>query len=246
LNNAIKVGFNFNGARQDLPYNATWVLDAARKVIPIVPSGTKSVYSKNPYGLDSGTYDLYYGLPPIQASGVVNPLVQLENEWDNFKAIEYRTVGSVFAEVSFLRNFNFRTTFYGDFSNVNRREYTPLYDAYDAITDSVYRYTKQTSVREFDQSWKKYQQDYILNFKKNFGSHNISAIAGWTTYYFGNFNRNASVQQSVTGAAIPDDERFWYIDNGFGDLSSRRSSSSQSERSTASALFRVLYNYQGK
>ena len=246
LNNTFKVGFNFNAARQDLPYNATWVLDAARKVIPIVPSGTKSVYTKNPYGLDSSNYDLYYGLPPIQDSGVVNPLIQLENEWDNFKAIEFRTVGSVFAEVNFLRSFNFRTTFYGDVSNVNRREYTPLYSAYDAITDEAYKYTNLTSVREFDQSWKKFQQDYILNFKKDFGDHGVSALAGWTTYSFANANRNASVKQSATGGAIPDNERFWYIDNGFGDLSSRRSSSSQSEKATASALFRALYNYKGK
>src|SRR5687768_13034228 len=43
LSNAIRVGFNFNGVRQQAPYNATWVLDAARKVVPIVLPGTKSV-----------------------------------------------------------------------------------------------------------------------------------------------------------------------------------------------------------
>jgi TonB-linked SusC/RagA family outer membrane protein len=246
LNKNIKVGFNFNGARQNLPYGASWVLDAARKVIPIVPSGTKSVYTKNPYGLDSANYDLYQSLPPIQASGVVNPLIQLENEWDNTKAVETRMVGSVFAEISFLRNFSFRTTFYGDISNVNNRNYTPLYLAYDAITDSAYPYTQLTSVRESDNTWRKFQQDYILNYKKDFGDHSVSALAGFTTYYFGNFNRSASVQQSATGAPIPDDERFWYIDNGFGDAPSRRSASSQSERSTASALFRAFYSYKNK
>ena len=56
LNKSIKVGFNFNGVRQNQPYNATGVLNDARKVIPIVPAGTKSVYTKNPYGLDSANY----------------------------------------------------------------------------------------------------------------------------------------------------------------------------------------------
>ncbi len=246
LSKNIKVGFNFNGTRQRLPYGATWVLDAARKVIPIVPDGTIDVYTKNPYGLDSTNYNLYYGLPDIQASGVVNPLIQLENEWDKTRAIEYRTVGSVFAEISFLRNFNFRTTFYGDISNVNTRSYTPLYNAYDAVTDSVYQVTRLTSVRENDNSWKKWQQDYILNYKKDFGDHSLTALAGWTTYYFGNFNRGASVQQSQTGAPIPDNDRFWFIDNGFGDALTRRSTSSQSEKTTVSGLFRVLYNYQNK
>jgi TonB-linked SusC/RagA family outer membrane protein len=148
--------------------------------------------------------------------------------------------------VSFLKNFNFRTTLYGDISNVNSRDYTPLYGAYDAAANTAFAYSTGTAVSESDQSWKKFQQDYILNYKKVFGDHSISAVAGWTTYYYGNFNRSGSVRQSSTGSPIPDDKRFWYIDNGFGDALSKRASSSQNERSTASGLFRVLYNYQGK
>lgn len=246
LSNAFKVGFNFNGARTEAPFGAGNVLNDARKVVPIVSSGTKDVFTKNPYGLDSGNYRLYYGLPAIQGSGVDNPLIRLENEWNKRMTIEYRTVASVFAEISFLKNFNFRTTYYGDLSNVNSRSYTPLYAAFDAATNAPFNYTTSTSVRESDQSYKKWQQDYILNYKKNFGDHGLSAVAGWTTYYFGNFNRNASVLQSATGSPIPDDKRFWYIDNGFGDAASRRSSSDQRERSTVSGLFRALYNYKGK
>ena len=246
LSNAFKVGFNFNGARTRAPFGAGNVLNDARKVIPIVSAGTKDVFTKNPYGLDSANYRLYYGLPSIQGSGVDNPLIRLENEWDKSMTIEYRTVASVFAEVSFLKNFNFRTTFYGDLSNVNSRNYTPLYSAYDAATDAPFNYTTSTAVREGDQSYKKWQQDYILNYKRNFGDHGLSAVAGWTTYYFGNFNRNASVLQSATGSPIPNDKRFWYIDNGFGDAASRRSSSDQRERTTVSGLVRALYNYKGK
>jgi TonB-linked SusC/RagA family outer membrane protein len=248
LNKAFKVGFNFNGARQQLPYDATWILDAARKVAPFVPSGTTNVFTKNPYGLDSGFYDLYYALPAIQNSGVINPLIPLENEWNKFKSIEYRTVGSVFAEVSFLKDFSFRSTFYGDLSNVNSRRYSPLYYAYDAASNSAFPYTNQTSVSESDQTWKKYQQDYILNYKKSIGEHSVTALAGWTTYYFGNFNRSGSIRQSNTGAPIPDNERFWYINSGpvFGDPQSRRADADQRERTTASALVRALYNYRGK
>ncbi|MEJ7681104.1 MAG: SusC/RagA family TonB-linked outer membrane protein [Segetibacter sp.] len=223
LSKAIKVGVNFNQTRQNLPYDATWVLDAARKVAPMVPAATKSVYTKNPYGLDSGNYNLYYGLPAIQNSGVDNPLISVENTWNKRKSVEYRSVGSVFAEVSFLRNFTFRASLYGDMSNVNTRSYTPLYDAYDAASDAPFNYTTSTSVSESDQTYKKFQQDYILNYKQNFGEHSISAVAGWTTYYFSNFNRSGSVRQSATGSPIPDDERFWFISNGFGDALSQKS-----------------------
>ena len=246
LNNIIKVGVNFNQIRQNLPYDATWVLDAARKVAPMVPSGTKTVYTKNPYGLDSNNYDLYYGLPAIQNSGVDNPLISVENTWNKRRSVEYRSVGSVFAELSFSRSLSFRATLYGDMSTVNTRSYNPVYSAYDAASGAPFAYSTATSVNESDQTYRKFQQDYILNYKQNFGDHSISAVGGWTTYYFGNFNRSASVRQSATGSPIPDDKRFWFINNGFGDAITQRAGSDQRERSTASALVRALYNYKGK
>ncbi|HEY5772828.1 MAG TPA: SusC/RagA family TonB-linked outer membrane protein, partial [Chitinophagaceae bacterium] len=248
ISKGIKVGFNFNGVRQDNPfYNARFMLDAARKVVPMVSSGTKNVYTKNPYGLDSMNQALYYELPSIQNSGVVNPLIELENEWDKTRSIEFRTVTSAFAEITFLKDFTWRSTVYADMSNVNTRQYNPLYNSYDVVSNSVFLASPSTSVNENDQTYKKFQQDHILTYKKKFGaSHNLTASAGFTTYYFGNFNRSASVSQSSTGSPIPDDKRFWYISNGFGDQQSQRASSSQSENSTASGLIRVLYNYQGK
>ncbi len=246
LTKALKVGFNLNTMRQVNPYNATYILDQARKVAPMVSADTKSIRAKNPYGLDSFTQNLYYDLPSIQNSGVVNPLIQLENEWNKTSSIEYRNVGSVFGEVNFLHNFNFKATLYADISSINRRQYTPVYNAYDASIDKAFLYSRTTTISENDQTYRKFQQDYILNYKKTIGEHNITAMAGWTTYYFGNFNRNGNARQSSTGAAIPDDKRFWYIDNGFTDPTSKLSSSDQRERTTASALVRVLYNYKGK
>jgi len=190
--------------------------------------------------------DLYYDLPSIQNSGVVNPLLQLENEWDKTKSVEFRSVGSVFGEVQFLRDFNFRASLYADMSTVNTRQYTPLYNAYDASVSKAFLYSRNTNIGESDRTYRKFQQDFILNYKKTLGNHNFAAMAGWTTYYYGNFNRYASAKQSSTGAAIPNDERFWYIDNGFTDPTSKVSSSDQRENSTASGLIRALYNYKGK
>ena len=246
LTKGIKVGFTLNGARQHNPYNATWVLDAARKVVPFAPATTQTVYTKNPYGIDSTNQSLYYELPGFQNSGVFNPLLVLENEWNKTISIEYRMQGSVFAEINFLRDFNFKSTVYADLSNVNTRRYTPLYNSYDVVNNSVFLASPSTRVSEDDNTWRKFQQDHILTYKKKFGVHNVTAIGGFTTYYFGNFNRSASVNQSSTGAPIPDNKRFWYISTQFGDQQSQRSSSSQNEKSTVSGLFRVLYNYGGK
>ncbi|HKH62559.1 MAG TPA: SusC/RagA family TonB-linked outer membrane protein, partial [Flavitalea sp.] len=249
LSQAIKLGVNFNASRQNNPYDATWVLDAARKVIPQVSPGTKNFFVKNPYGTDSLNMDIYSGLDVgLQSSGVVNPLIQLENEWDNTKNIEYRTVGSVFGEVGFLKYFTFRSTLYADVSHINKRVYTPLYYAYNPKDDKPYLYSQTTRVQEDDQDYRKFQQDHVLTFKKNFGDHGITATGGFTTYYFGNFNRTGKSSQATgaTALPIPDDERFWYVTNGFQDPSTTSVTSSQSEFSTVSFLGRVLYNFNNK
>jgi hypothetical protein len=165
--------------------------------------------------------DIYSGLDVgLQSSGVVNPLLQLENEWNKIKSYELRSVGSIFAEVAFLKNFTFRGTIYGDVSTVNKRKYVPLYYAYNPKDNKPYLYTQRTSVTEDDQTYKKFQQDYVLNYKKNFGEHGLTLTGGFTTYYYGNFNRTGKSSQGAgpTALPIPNDERFWYVTNGLGSF----------------------------
>ena len=249
LNKFIRMGINFNASRQDNPYDATWVLDAARKVIPLVSSGTKNFYVKNPYGTDSLNMDIYSALDlGLQTAGVINPLVTLENEWDKTINREYRTVGSFYLDINFLKYFTFRPVLYADVSTVNKRVYTPLYYSYNPRTLVPSLASQTTRVTEDDKTWRKFQQDYVLTLKRNFGDHGVTATAGFTTYYFGNFNRygRSSQANGPTALPIPDDERFWYITNGFQDPSTTSASSDQSENSTVSYLARVLYNYKNK
>jgi len=249
INKAIRMGINLNLSRQKNPFDETSILDAARKVMPQISADTKNFRVANPYGGDSINANIYSGLNvALQSSGVVNPLLELENNWNKFLSLENRSVGSVFGEVSFLRNFTFKSTFYADVSNVNARQYSPLYYAYNPMTNVPYLYNSKTQVTENDNTWRKFQQDHVLTFRKTYGDHNINATAGFTTYYFGNFNRSATAKPYTSGNAlpIPDDKRFWYISTQFNDPATTLASSSQNEYSTVSALARVLYNYKGK
>ena len=97
--------------------------------------------------------------------------------WDKTKGVEYRSVGNVYGEVSFLKNFTWRSTFYADMSTVNRRTYTPRYYGYNPRTDEVELYSQVTGVNESDQNWRKFQQDHLLTFKKNLGSHGDAGCA---------------------------------------------------------------------
>jgi TonB-linked SusC/RagA family outer membrane protein len=249
LNNAIKVGVNLNISRQQNPYDATWVLDAARKVMPAVSAGTQPFKVKNPYGADSLTMNLYSGLDvALQNSGVVNPVLEVENTWNTTKSYEYRYVGNAYLDINFLRNFNFRPTWYADISNLDYRKYTPLYYAFNPMTDSAYLYSTKTSLYQSNQTWRKFQQDYILTYKKQFGAHNLTATGGFTTYYFGTFQQYGTSSQGTgpSDLPIPNNPNLWYLNNGFGIVGRAGASSYQSEYTTVSYLARVLYNYRNK
>ena len=249
LNNAVKIGINLNASRQNNPFGAGGVLDNARKTMPQIDAGTKAFRVANPYGGDSINANIYSGLNvALQSSGVINPLLEVEDTWDKRVNIEYRTVGSVYGELNFFKYFNFRSTFYADVSNVNNRQYSPLYYAYNPITNIPYLYNSKTQVSEDDNTYKKFQQDHILTFKKSFGDHNLTATAGVTTYYFSNFNRSGLAKPFTSGNAlpIPDDKRFYYITTQFNDPATTLASSSQNEYATVSVLGRILYNYKGK
>jgi TonB-linked SusC/RagA family outer membrane protein len=247
LNSAIKLGVNFNASRQHNPYDATWVLDDARKIQPQVSAATKTFKVKDPYSADSINADIYSALA-LQGSGVDNPLLILENTWNKTISYEYRYVGSAFVDINFLKNFNFRSTWYADISNVNYRKYTPLYYSYSPFNDSAFLYSTNTSVYQSDQTWRKFQQDYILTYKKQFGEHNLTATGGFTSYYFGTFQQFGTSSQGtgVTDLPIPDNKRLWYLNNGFGYVLRGGASSYQSENTTVSYLARALYNYKNK
>lgn len=250
VNKNIKLGFTVNASREKLPYDdGNGALNAARQIFPIVESGTKPYFVRDPYGTvtDSATFDLYSALPVLQNS-LANPMMGLANKWDRQKNNQYRVVGSAFVELSFLKNFTYRTTFYGDMINQDKRVYTPLYDAYDpGATDQTYPIFRASNLSQVSQdvyNRRKYQGDHILTYKKDFGDHAITATAGFTHFYAGNFFTHGEVKQGDD--PIPNNERFWYITSSFGDPTTRVARSEQNESATVSGLLRVLYNFQSK
>ena len=235
INKVIKVGFSLNGMRQRNPYSrANDLLYTARRVLPITPV----------FNADANAY---YNLA-IQAGQMTNPVMELNDNWDKELNYENRMVGNAFVEITPFKDFTFRSTFYADMSNVDGRTYTPIDSVYEPTTGSVFVHNsyRRTSVSQSNQRWNKFQQDHILTYKKSFNDHNFTLMSGFTTYYNDYHGLFASVKQSLTGLPIPNNKRFWYIDNGFGDQSTRLSSSSQWEKATVSGLLRVLYNYKGK
>ncbi|HTL08138.1 MAG TPA: TonB-dependent receptor [Chitinophagaceae bacterium] len=236
INNFIKVGFNLNTSKEKLPYDANGLFSDARRIAPIV----------QPYYPDQGLYSV---LPNIQQT-LSNPLMVLENRYANNPKDRYRIVGSVFAEVNILKNLTARATWYGDWTNQRDVVYTPIYNGYnpDGANNqpTIDKVSVVTKVSDDRYDTKKWQQDYVLTYKKNFGAHNLTATYGFETYFKGYNKLHGQVEQKANGDPIPNDKRFWNVDNGFGDPSSKVSSSAQYEQATVSHLARILYSFQNK
>jgi TonB-linked SusC/RagA family outer membrane protein len=233
VSKAIKLGFNFNGYRAILPQLHGF--GSAINATPIVGSDTiLGVYRKLP--------------DEIGGPQIGNPLLGVEATKNTDLQREYRAIGSLYGEVNFLQNFTFKATYYVDLGFNNQRRYTPLINVFSGDLNTVTSQGgfTQTSVFQKDNTYSKFQQEYLLTFKRNFGDHGLTAIGGFTTYYSGFEETSGSVKQPAVGNPIPNDKRWWYLNNFFGDPTSRVSNSDQWEQTTVSYLARALYNYKSK
>lgn len=103
--------------------------------------------------------------------------------------------------------------------------------------------TGKTEVSQFKENETKVQSDYVLTYANSFGDHNLTATAGFTTYYNSLSRLDAARGQGI-GLVIPDNPDKWFV--SIGDLATATNGSTQWERTTVSFLGRVIYNYKGK
>lgn len=232
LTDFFKVGFQLNGARI-LPADAKPVLGAIRTT-PVAP-----VYNTE--------YGLYTALPEFQKAQMNNPMVDVDLKANTTKAENYRASGSIYGEIDFLKHFTARATFSMDYASDNGRTYTPIIKVYDpTVQGNVSTLgTGKTEVSQFKQNETKVQSDYVLTYTNSFadGAHNLTATAGFTTYY-NSLSRLDGARKQGVGLVIPDDPDKWFV--SIGDAATATNGSTQWERTTVSMLARVIYNYKGK
>ncbi|SEM29313.1 TonB-linked outer membrane protein, SusC/RagA family [bacterium A37T11] len=227
-----KTGIVFNGYRAKLPVNRD--VFGAVLAAPIAP-----VYNDD--------YGLYYSMPDFQRAQVGNPLVDIEERKNTAININYRAVGNVYAEVDFFKNFTFRVNLSGDYGFNTFRNYQGLVSVYNPDLDGDNKAEAignlLTSVQQEQNTYYKYQTDWLLSYKNSFGKHNINATAGYTTYIQGVESTVAKRTQG-DGLEIPNDPDYWYA--GIGDANTQTNDGTASEYRTLSYLGRAMYNYDGK
>ncbi|RZM21392.1 MAG: SusC/RagA family TonB-linked outer membrane protein, partial [Pedobacter sp.] len=232
----LRFGVTMNAYRAELPVNKD--VGGALRAAPIAP-----IYDPNGSGL-------FHTLPSFQRAQVFNPLLDVETQRGLTIAREYRAVGSIYGEVDFLKHFNFRAQLFADYGFNTSRSYSPVLVVYNPdITGSANpgkfdSTSKKTAVAQSQNIYPKTQMDYLLTYKNSFGDHNLTVLAGITTYYSSYEATNSSVQQG-TALLIPNDPDKWYV-NQVGDQATRLGGGDAWEDASISYLARALYSFKGK
>lgn len=95
-----------------------------------------------------------------------------------------------------------------DYASNNGRTYTPIVKVYDAAVNGGISTlgTGKTEVSQFKENETKVQSDYLLTYTNSFdnGNHNLTATAGFTTYY-NSLSRLDGARKQGVGLVIPDD-----------------------------------------
>ncbi len=241
VNKHFKLGANISGYRDELPNNGNF--SSALNATPIVLTNVND--GREDYD------NLYYQLPiEIGGAQIANPLLVADVTKNKTEAEKYRFVGSVFAEVSFLDDFKFRTNFYGDYDQYRRRSYTPVIPIYAAETDQIVDLNgnQRTRVSQASVNAFNFQKEFLLSYDHVFNDiHGLQATTGYTTTQYNFEEVNGQVANNVSVGQIPDNERFWYLGvYPYGDPESRTANSNQSDRATKSFLARAMYDYDGR
>ncbi|KIA92947.1 membrane protein [Pedobacter kyungheensis] len=169
---SLKLGYSISGTAinsNDINSGIFRQLYAAGPVVPVY-------YADGTYG-DANDFSLGGG-------NNFNPQVTLD--FFNQKSKNYRINGNVFAELTFAKNFTFRTSAGGDFGQNEVRGYTPAYQATQGQRNDI---SKLTVNRDENRNW---ILENTLTYKNTFGDHNLTLLAGTTAQRRKNYFINSS------------------------------------------------------
>jgi TonB-linked SusC/RagA family outer membrane protein len=189
-------------------------------------------------------------MPSFQRAQVGNPVGTLFRSDRTSVNQDFRVVGSLFAEVKFLRDFTWRSTVYTDLGFGSGRSYSPLANTVinlgegAAPTTTFRDPTVQTSVAQDQGQSRMFQQDHTLTYNKRIGDgHNFTGLAGFTTLY--NYSSFVNGNRRDTSVVIPNDQNYWYL-NVSPQAMPGTYGGGGSESSLVGAFARLSYNYNGK
>ncbi len=232
---ALRVGGEVTGYYSNARGTSGSIINALRSA-PIVP-------------IQAGP-GLYYSMPSFQRAQVGNPVANIDLNTNTAINRSYRAVGNLFAELKFLKDFTFKSTFYGDLLFSDGRDYSPLPFRFINLgegtikTDTTFNELQRTAVSQSQSINRRFQQDHILNWNKKFsGGHDLTLLAGITSLYIDGTNINGNRRD--TSLVIPNNPSYYYINIVSPDNPGAYSGGGSVE-SFIGYLSRANYSYKNK
>ena len=222
INEFISVGLNLAGSRS----SANVINSDLRDGIP-----GRALYAdpRSPVFNEDGTYNIYIG-GKDGVFGITNPVYELK-EYERQRFYN-DVISNGFIELSFLRDFKFKSSFNASFSNIRANDFRPSTLAgggynqpppHDAQLGESY-------VRNINIA-----ADQLLSYNKTIDDHQFNAILG--------FSAQEATHRSISGNGrkFPNDEiRFLQL------AENSSVSSNESSWSMLAYFARVGYDYQNK
>jgi len=212
------------------------------KATDFLSIGTNLTFSKedknNPPGVVATAYRAWPTSTPTNAEGEFievmgsgNPLAAIEvtNNFDD----RLRAIGNLYADLNFLRDFTFRTSYQLDWRLRENTSFSPVFFVSPQQQNEINDLSKS---RDLQNNW---IWENTLTYKKDFGNNRFNIVGGYTAQEFSSEGFSANVDD-----LIRESEDFWYI--SAGDATTLNAFNSESSFSYISYLFRLNYSFAGK
>ncbi|SEW25292.1 TonB-linked outer membrane protein, SusC/RagA family [Chitinophaga sp. YR573] len=226
FNNVFKVGASIYTTFADINPGSAEVFRSAGRLRP----------TGSPYNAD-GSLRFF---PSENESQITNPLFEFDNEIRRAQYI--RLLPNIFAELSFLKDFKFRTSFTPDLTFQRTGTYNDTYSKANAGT-------KPASATNGSNHWTNYTWNNVLSYNKQIGVHRFDALLGSSSEYH-QYDYN---QISVVGLPY---RSLWYnVGNlaaytnpatGVVTQPSTTASSGYTRQNIQSYFFRANYTYKNR
>ncbi|WDF48257.1 SusC/RagA family TonB-linked outer membrane protein [Chryseobacterium sp. KACC 21268] len=213
--------FSFSKTRTDVSQNP---LLNARNAPPLFPTMDPA----------TGSYQFFNGY------SIANPRAQLDLYRSQVR--QERLLNNVFAEIKFLKDFTFRSSYTTDNYSPSQYEYTP------AIT-----YTPQATISNLltrNNRYRNYVWDNTINWKKSFGNHNLELLGGFSRI------RDSQSEEVWNAKNVAYDGTNGSLDvfngtdilyyNDTAEATGARPAATQDQRRIESIFGRINYDYAGK
>ncbi|MEZ4884671.1 MAG: TonB-dependent receptor [Chitinophagales bacterium] len=212
-------------------------LNSSFKASSFITLGTNLTFSKedktNPPGVVAAAYRAWPTSEPFDADGnfleidgAGNPLATIEYSNDSFD--RYRAVGNLYADVNFLKDFTFRTSYQTDLLYFKQTIFSPVFFVSPTQQNEINDLTKTTK-DESTWIW-----ENTLRYDKTLENHRFDVLVGYTSQETSKDETRNTVED-----LIREDPEFWYI--SAGDATTLDATTSLENYSYISYLFRLNY-----